>query len=253
MLPTISVITPSYNQGQFIRQTVESVLSQNYPALEYLIVDGLSTDATLEILQPYQSRLTLLSEADSGQTNAINKGLRLTTGSIVCWLNSDDYFLPGALHTVGKFFEEHPEQLWLTGDCLIVNDKGVPIQQSIQRYKRSLRQLPTFVYLGMTNAVCQPATFWRRSAHDTLGYLDESLHYTMDYDWWLRLKTLQPPAVIRQVLTAFRVHGQSKGSQFSEQFAEDYSVLQRHVRSMPVRAMHQLHNQLITAAYHLIK
>lgn len=253
MLPTISVITPSFNQGQYIRQTVESVLSQHYPALDYLIVDGLSTDNTVEVLRPYASQLTLLSEADSGQTNAINKGLRLTTGDIVCWLNSDDYFLPGALHTVGQFFADHPSQLWLTGDCLIVDEKGVSIQQSVRSYKRSLRQLPGFVYLGMTNAVCQPATFWRRSAHDMLGYLDESLHYTMDYDWWLRLKTLQPPTVIKDVLTAFRVHSQSKGSQFRQQFEEDYSVLQRHVRSAPVRAMHRLHNQLITAAYQLIK
>lgn len=253
MLPTISVITPSYNQGQFIQQTVESVLGQNYPGLEYLIVDGLSTDTTLEVLQPYKTQLTVLSEADSGQTNAINKGLRLTTGDIVCWLNSDDYFLPGTLQTVGQFFAEHADQRWLTGDCLIVNEQSVPVQQTIRYYKRSLRQLPAFAYLGMTNAICQPATFWRRSVHDTVGYLDESLHYTMDYDWWLRLKTLQPPAVINEVLTAFRVHGQSKGSQFSQQFEEDYRVLQRHVRSTSVRAMHRLHNQLITAAYQLIK
>ena len=254
MLPTISVITPSYNQGQFIRQTVESVLNQHYPAVEYLILDGLSTDNTVDVLRPYESGLTLISEADTGQTNAINKGLRQTTGDIVCWLNSDDYFLPGTLHTVGQFFADHPQQLWLTGDCLIVNEMGAPIQKPIRYYKRSLRQLSPGAYLGMTNAICQPATFWRRSVHEKLGYLDESLHYTMDYDWWLRLQTLQPPAVLNTVLTAFRIHGQSKGgSGFDKQFDEDYAVLQRHIQSRSIRAMHRLHNQLITAAYQLIK
>lgn len=253
MLPSISVITPSYNQGQYIRQTVESVLTQDYPKLEYIVIDGLSTDTTLTVLTPYTDQLTLISERDKGQTDAINKGLRRAKGDIVCWLNSDDYFLPGTLQAVGRFFAENPEALWLTGDCQIVNETGLPIQEPVRQYKRLLRALPSFVYLGVTNAICQPATFWRRSAHDQLGFLDESLHYTMDYDWWLRLNQRQPPAVLRRPLTAFRIHTQSKGSQFEAQFDEDYATFHRIWPSGPVRWLHKMHNEAIKTVYRRIK
>ena len=254
MLPSISVITPSYNQGQFIRQTVESVLSQNYPRLQYIVVDALSTDTTLAVLTPYQQQLTLIAERDNGQTDAINKGLRRATGDIVCWLNSDDYFLPDTLEKVGNFFAEHPDALWLTGDCRIVNETGQPIQEPIRQYKRFLRSLTPAAYVGVTNAICQPATFWRRSAHDQLGYLNESLRYTMDYDWWLRLLTIQPPAVSRDVFTAFRIHGASKGgSEFGKQFDEDYETLSRHYSSSAIRALHRWHNRAIIEVYKRIK
>lgn len=253
-LPTISVITPSFNQGPFIRQTIESVLSQQYPHLEYIVIDAVSTDETPTILAEYTDRLRLVAEEDSGQTDALNKGLRLATGDVVCWLNSDDYFLPDTLLRVGEFFARNPRVLWLTGDCLIVDEKGLTIQQPIRHYKRLLRQLPAGLFLGMTNAICQPATFWRRSAHEQLGYLDESLRYTMDYDWWLRLNRIQPPAVLRQPLTAFRIHKESKGgSEFERQFGEDYAVLTRHISTRHIRLAHQLHNQLIMGAYRMLK
>lgn len=254
MLPSITVITPSYNQGAFIEQTVESVLSQQYPRLQYIVIDGLSTDDTLDRLAAYQNQLTLISERDKGQTDAINKGLRRASGEVVCWLNSDDYFLPGTLQTVGRFFAENPQAYWLTGDCRIVNEAGQPVQEPVRQYKRLLRALTPTFYMGVTNAICQPATFWRRSVHDRLGYLDESLHYTMDYDWWLRLLSLQPPAVSREVFTAFRIHQASKGgSGFLRQFDEDYSTLRRHYRSRTVQQLHRWHNEAIKAVYRQIK
>ncbi len=253
-LPTITVITPSYNQGQFIRQTVESVLSQDYPRLDYIIMDGGSTDETLAVIDPYKAQLTLVSEPDQGQTDAINKGLRRATGEIVCWLNSDDYFLPGALRAVGTYFANHTDTVWLTADCLIVNAVGQSIQQPIRQYKKLLRSLSNHAYLGLTNAVCQPATFWRRSVHDRVGYLDESLHFTMDYDFWLRLARENPPAVLHQPTSAFRIHGQSKGGQqYVEQFQEDEQTMQRYTRSATVRWLHRLHNQLIINLYKLLK
>lgn len=253
-LPRISVVTPSYNQAAFVRQTVESVLSQQYLNVEYIVMDGLSTDGSVAILTEYANRLTLVTERDNSQTDAINKGLRRATGEVVCWLNSDDYFLPGALHTVGRFFADNPNVLWLTGDCLIVDERGQPIQQPVRQYKRLLRHLPSSFYLGLTNAICQPATFWRRSVHERLGYLDEALDYTMDYDWWLRLRQLQPPARLPQTLAAFRIHGTSKGgSRYAEQFAEDYTTLCRHEPSAAIRSLHRAHNSLITRVYQLIK
>lgn len=254
MLPVISVITPSYNQGHFIRQTVESVLSQQYPRLEYIVVDALSTDDTLPILATYKDRLTLIAEPDNGQTDAINKGLRQATGDIVCWLNSDDYFLPGTLATVGNFFANHPDNIWLTGDCQIVDQASRLIQQPVRQYKRLLRSLTPAMYLGMTNAICQPSTFWRRKAHGQLGYLTESLHYTMDYDWWLRLQQLQPPAILPQPLTAFRIHANSKGgNQYVRQFEEDYQTFCRYWPEPSIRWLHRLHNRAITSVYQLVK
>ena len=254
MLPTITVITPSYNQGQFIRQTVESVLSQHYPSLEYIVVDAVSTDDTLSVLNDYKSQLTLISEKDSGQTDAINKGLRRATGDIVCWLNSDDYFLPGTLAAVGNFFAQNPNALWLTGDCLIVDEAGTPIQEPVRQYKRLLRSLTPAMYLGMTNAICQPSTFWRREVHTKLGFLNESLRYTMDYDWWLRMSVLQDPAISKQAFTAFRIHADSKGgNQFGLQFDEDYQTFCQHWPGSPVRWLHKLHNQAITSVYHFVK
>lgn len=253
-LPGITVITPSYNQASFIRETIESVLSQGYPNLHYLIIDGASTDNTADVVAPYTDRLTFVSEPDRGQTDAINKGLRMATGEVVCWLNSDDYFLPGTLQAVGTFFADNPAALWLTGDCLIINESGQPIQGPIKAYKRVLRSLAPTAFLGLTNAVCQPATFWRRSAHEQLGYLRDDLRYTMDYDWWLRLGQAQPPVVSKQVFSAFRIHSASKGgSQFEQQFDEDYATLCRYVSSPVVRGLHRLHNGLITTMYRLIK
>jgi glycosyltransferase involved in cell wall biosynthesis len=253
-LPSISIITPSFNQGQYIRQTVESILSQHYSKLEYIVIDGLSTDNSLSILGEYSDNLTLIAEKDSGQTDAINKGLRMATGDIVCWLNSDDYFLPGTLNYVGEFFATHPNHLWLSGDCQIVDQTGQRIQEPIRHYKRLLRHLSPAFYLSLTNAICQPATFWRRSIHDDLGFLDESLRYTMDYDWWLRLNKLQSPTIANELFTAFRIHKQSKGgSQFEQQFAEDFETLCRYQTNSLVKAGHQAHNQLIKAIYRLIK
>ena len=178
----------------------------------------------------------------------------MATGDIVCWLNSDDYFLPDTLQVVGDFFAKNPQERWLTADCVIVDDVGRTIQQPIRQYKRLLRQLSPAAYLGVTNAVCQPATFWRRSVHAELGYLDESLRYTMDYDWWLRLNTLQRPAILTQTLTAFRIHSASKGgSEFEKQFAEDYQTLCRHEPNGLIRGLHRAHNILITGVYRLIK
>lgn len=254
MLPAITVITPSYNQGQFIGQTIESVLGQGYPNLQYLVLDGASTDHTAGVVAPYRDQLTFISEPDRGQTDAINKGLRMATGDVVCWLNSDDYFLPGTLQAVGTFFAANPKNGWLTGDCQIVDETGQTIQEPVRQYKRLLRSLSPTAFLGLTNAVCQPSTFWRRTAHAQLGYLREDLRYTMDYDWWLRLSEQQAPAVSSQLFSAFRIHQASKGgSQYIPQFREDYETLCRHKTSPVIRGLHHLHNQLIMGIYRVLK
>lgn len=250
----ITVVTPSYNQAEFVGQTMRSVHEQDHPDIEHIVMDGGSTDGSLEVLQEYANQATVVSEPDDGQTDAINKGLRRATGDIVCWLNSDDYFLPGALSTVAAYFQEHPDVMWVTGDCVIVDRDGSPIQQPVRWYKRALRALGPRFFLGFTNAVAQPATFWRRELHDRLGLLDESLDYTMDYDWWLRLRDEGRPGTIGRPLAAFRIHDQSKsGSLYEQMFAEDYRTFSAHNRSRLLAAAHRAHNNLILAVYRRVK
>lgn len=162
MHPKISIITPSLNQGDFIEQTILSVLSQDYPNLEYLIVDGGSLDATLDVLAKYSGKVTWISEADKGQTEAINKGLRRATGSIVSYLNADDLLLPGTLKRVEQAFINHPQTYWVTGKCRIVDEENNEIRRPITVYKNILLGLHSFSSLLMTNYISQPATFWRR-------------------------------------------------------------------------------------------
>jgi glycosyltransferase involved in cell wall biosynthesis len=252
-LPRVTVVTPSYNQADFVEETMRSVRDQDHPDVEHIVVDGCSTDGSVDVIRRFP-HATVVVEPDRGQTDAINKGLRRATGDIVCWLNSDDYFLPGTLSAVARYFAEHPDCLWLTGDCVIVDRDGRTIQQPVRRYKRALRALPWPFYLGITNAVTQPATFWRRSVHERIGYLDESLHYTMDYDWWLRLNTLSRPARLGRAFTAFRIHEQSKGgSAYREQFREDLETFSRYSRSRVLQRLHAAHNAAILRVYDRVK
>src|SRR6266540_3676763 len=136
-----SIIVPSYNQGHFISQTIDSILNQSYKNVEILVIDGGSTDSTVEILKKYKGKIFWLSEKDRGQTHAINKGLALAKGDIITFLNSDDYYLDGTLDKVARQFQSKKDNSWLTGDYLIVNEQGKRIQSLIIKYKSFFRKL----------------------------------------------------------------------------------------------------------------
>lgn len=252
--PKISIITPSFNQGQFIEKTINSVLSQDYPNLEYIVIDGGSTDNTIEILKRYEDKLTWISEPDNGQTDAINKGLTRCTGDIIAYLNSDDLYTDDSLRTVAAFFQENSHIEWLTGDYLIIDDQGRRIQSYIIYYKRILRAFPFFTTLAFANFIAQPSTFWRRTAMKKVGLFNDALQYTMDFDYWLRLIKLYPLGVIPTQLSLFRIHHASKGgSQYKKQFNEHYEVLTKHTRNKLILYLNLLHNQLTIAIYNIIK
>jgi len=252
--PRIGIITPSLNQGRYIRETIKSILRQNYPTLEYWVVDGGSTDDTIPILESLGSRINWISGEDDGQAQAINKGLKRVSAEIVAFLNSDDVYLPGTLDRVSQYFQSHPEAVWLTGDHFIIDESGRRIQSFIVRYKRLLRRSPTFGKLAVANFIVQPSTFWRRSFMDDLGLFDESLAYCFDYDFWLRAILRQPLHVIPTPLSLFRIHGKSKGgSQFQQQFSEEYRVLKRYTRSQSLLGLHRLHTLLVVFAYRFLK
>jgi glycosyltransferase involved in cell wall biosynthesis len=249
-LPRISIVTPSYNQGDFIRRTADSILNQGYPDLEYIVMDGGSSDGTVEILKEYGSRITWFSEKDRGQAHAINKGLQMATGDVVAYVNSDDELEPGALWHVGRRFAARPEIMWATGKCRIIDRDGTETRKLITRYKNAWLAFNNYSVLLILNYISQPATFWRRQALDTVGYFDESLHYTLDYDYWLRLSQQYRLHVIHHYLARFRVHPSSKGGTAAPvQFDSELAVAKRYMRSGALIALHRLHAQLIVTAY----
>jgi glycosyltransferase involved in cell wall biosynthesis len=252
-LPKITVITPSFNQGRFIDQTIKSVLEQNYPNLEYLVVDGGSTDETIDILHSYGEQITWLSESDRGQTDAINKGLLLATGEVIGYLNSDDMLMPGALLKVGVFFKDHPQISWLTGNCLIVDQNGQEIRRLITFYKKLWLRIRSTGMLAVMDYISQPATFWRWGVIERIGYFDEACDYAMDYDYWLRLRKYYQLYYLDETLACFRVHPESKGgSAFDAQFLDDMQVARRHIKSPAILKLHEFHNLLIVSVYRLL-
>lgn len=253
----ISIVMPTLNQRRFIEQSVRSVLDQvGGFHLELIVVDGVSTDGTVEFLRSVDDpRLSWTSGRDGGQSEAINRGLARASGAVVAWLNSDDLYLPGALATVAGVFSKEPGTQWAVGRCLIIDDTGVEVRRRVTAYKdRALRRFSTRKLLR-ENMISQPAVFWRRSFGQRVGALDESLHYTMDYDLWLRMARLAPPRLIDRALSAFRLHAQSKSGQVNRrQFDEQYAVARRYFDGdRTSRIIHRLNVEKIVWAYRVMR
>jgi glycosyltransferase involved in cell wall biosynthesis len=201
-----SVVTPSYNQATYLPQTIASVLEQNYPNLEYLVIDGGSTDGTVEILRHYHlSQLRWWSEADNGQAEAINKGFKRTTGEIISWLNSDDVYLPQSFARVSKFFEQNPQVRAVYGDYQVIDGRGKLLLR-----KQEIPFDYNILLYGL-DYISQPTVFFRREILAQCGYLDETLHYGLDWEYWLRLAKYGVIfAHLSHDLAATRWHGQAK-------------------------------------------
>lgn len=202
-LPLVSVITPCLNPGSRLKRCVQSVVEQTYPHIEHVVVDGGSTDGTIEFLRS-QTHLRWISEPDSGQTAAINKGFRMAEGSLLGWLNSDDVLLPDAVHRVVSAFRGSTERVgWVYGDCRV--SKG-----SRHWRRRSTPKIDAHSF-DLDNPICQPGTFIARWAIEKVEYLDEALHLVMDRDLWIRLAIAGVPSVyLTEELSIFEIHDNSK-------------------------------------------
>jgi GT2 family glycosyltransferase len=209
VLPTLTLVTPSFNQARFLEATIRSVLDQRYPNLEYGIIDGGSSDGSAAIIERYRKHLSFtVIGPDAGQSDAINHGLRRARGSVLGWLNSDDVLLPGALRRVGEHFAQYPACPWLIGACTEVDQEG--------RALRTLRPVGEFTLAGALLRprgfnVPQPSSFWRRELTDCVGLLDPALHYCMDFELWCRfLAHGARPDIIVPELSTYRLHPHSK-------------------------------------------
>ncbi len=205
--PRISVVTPSYNQGEFLEKTIRSVLLQGYPDLEYIVIDGGSTDESVSVIEKYEPWLDYwVSEPDRGQSHAINKGLERATGDIYAWLNSDDYYLHGALRTVAKKFPACDDVGAVVGGGKGVDETG-NIQFSIRPGGLEYEDL---LYWTLGNDFLQPACFFRRLAWEECGPVDEGVHYAMDFDLWLNIARQYRFVAVDDVLAAAIIHENAK-------------------------------------------
>lgn len=207
--PLVSVITPSYQQGAFIRETIESVLSQDYPHVELIVIDGGSTDKTVSILQKFAERyggdrFRYVSEKDKGQSNALNKGLAMAKGEVIGWLNSDDTYAPKAISRAVAALTKHPEYGIVYGRADFTD-----------KHNKHLRPYPVDARVDRARlfdvcTVCQPAVFMRKSVLDQVGPIDESLHFCMDYDLWIRISAKYRLGFINELMAHSRLHDDSK-------------------------------------------
>jgi len=227
--PRVTIVTPSYNQGQFIEETIRSVLLQGYPDIEYIIVDGGSTDGSIDIIRKYERWLAYwVSERDRGQAEAINKGWRRASGDYITWLNSDDYLLPSSLQRTAAFLAQEEGIQLIYGDAQLVDEHSVPHPLPSDRFRGRPFHLEE-VLLSWRNPIPQQGFLMRRSVLDQVGYLDEDFQFAMDFEYWMRLALAGGRSVyLPQILAGFRRHHETKTSRIAGRRIQDnYAIYDR--------------------------
>jgi glycosyltransferase involved in cell wall biosynthesis len=235
-LPLVSIVTPSLNQGRFIADTIESVRAQDYPRIEHIVMDGGSRDETPAIVARYLDRLTWISEPDAGQSHAINRGLRMASGEILSWLNTDDRLLPGAVRAVVDAFRADPDVMMVYGDGDLIDASGQKLWPFRFTEPFNLRRL---VEVG--DFILQPAAFVRREALEAVEYLDEDLHWCMDWDLWIRIGQRFRVRYLPLPLAQARIHPDAKTSRGGlAKIREMHRIIRRHSRRWlpPILVIH---------------
>ena len=248
-----SIITPSFNQVQFLEQTIKSVVSQKVD-LEYFIMDGGSTDGSVEIIKKYAKKYPFIyweSKKDKGQVDAINKGLAKATGDVIAYLNSDDYYLPGSLNKIQNHFERNTGTKWIVGNCQ-VSDIKLKWTFTI-KHLMPIDKIPGLIYLF--NWINQPSVFLSHDLVKNVGFFDDKYKYAFDYDYWIRCQSVGGLACrLRKELSFFRIHNQSKGNTaFMKQFDEDFAIIKRNTRNNLVLIIHKCISLLIKIIYRKLK
>lgn len=245
--PLITIVTPSYNQSRYIEQTIQSVLQQDYPAIEYFVIDGGSTDSSVDVIRRYENQLSgWVSEKDKGQADAINKGFRRANGEFIAWLNSDDTYQPDAIRKAIETFQKHPEAGLVYGNVLSIDEHSRPFNlQTFQPY--NLKDLMAF------NIISQPAVFMRRSILEQAGHLDLDYHLLLDHHLWLRMATLAPIVHIPETLAAARYHAEAKNLARTADFGREAFRIVDWMRANPALApvFEQNRRRILAGAHRL--
>lgn len=226
--PKVSIVTPSYNQGQFLEETIRSILLQGYPNLEYCIIDGGSTDESREIIQKYEPWIDFwVSEPDNGQTDALNKGFKRTTGEVAAWLNSDDLYTKGSMIKAVDQLMRHPDVVMVYGECQYIDEFGKPIFRPTFRPKKC-----DYSRLLEGCFIAQPSVYFKKKALEQVGYINASLQYSFDYELWLSIARSFKIQYVKSTLSKFRIHSHSKtGSQTMKFMIEGFKVLDNILRT----------------------
>ena len=207
----ISVVTPSLNQAKFLEKNILSVLNQNYENFEHIIVDGGSTDGSIEVLKKYK-HLRWISGKDNGQSHAINKGFKLLRGDLIGWLNSDDTYMPGTFHKVKQFFLNDDTVDFIFSHCLRIDEFDNIVGFSLAKDPRK------FDVLSNPNFIPQPTVFFRKSVFEKTGYLNENYYLAMDVDFWRRIANYHRMRLINDIFACFRLHNESKTTKYLKHF-----------------------------------
>lgn len=218
--PRITVVTPSFNQAPFLERTILSVLNQDYPNLEYIIIDGGSTDGSVELIKKYEKSLSYwVSEKDDGQSQAINNGLKRASGEWIAWQNSDDIFYPGTFHALANAVRKKTQLSLIIGNMNLIDE----YDQIINDLKYVTPTYHSLLAEGMV--LTNQAAFWRRDVHEKIGYFNEGLHYGFDYEWFLRVLQVGRAFHVNQTWGGLRMHSQTKTFQFQELFEQEYAQI----------------------------
>lgn len=254
--PKISIITPSFNQGYFLEETIQSVIGQQYPNLEYIIIDGGSTDNSIDILKKYDNKLSYwISEPDKGQAHAINKGIEKSTGDILAWLNSDDLYMPGTLHKISKKLNINNNEI-ICGNCIHFENskKGLISQGSDIMALKNRYDLTDIDYIN------QPSTFWSRKTWETTGVLNEQFHYTFDWEWYIKANELKANFLFcEEAFALYRKHDNHKtgtgDEKRKEEIAEIYRIYNPNffVYDLIRKSLNELHSNRATLIRRIYK
>jgi glycosyltransferase involved in cell wall biosynthesis len=203
----VTVVTPCYNSAEHIEDTIKSVLSQTYPYIEYIVMDAQSTDATADIVRQYADRLTFVSEPDTGQANAINKGWKMARGEILAWLNADDLYLSNTVQTAVDYLAQYSEAGWLYGNAQFLNSEGNPFP-----FRNPVFKWDYDLLLNSNIFITQPSVFLRRGVIERFGYLREDLYFGMDYEYWLRIGRDYPGYYVPSLQVQVKWHRDTKSA-----------------------------------------
>lgn len=255
-LPSITIVTPTFNAATTIEETLASIAQQDYPSLEHVVVDGGSTDGTLAILEREAAagRLSFVSEPDEGLSDAFNKGVARATGEYIGWLNADDTYEPGALAAVGAALAARPGAEWATGRCKIMGEDGAESRRAVTSYKNFLLRRFSLRLFLTNNFVSSPATFVRREVLSEIGALDLRFKYSADYDLWLRLARRGDPVLVDADVARFRMgEGSLSITGFEEQFVEHAQNARENGAGHPISvAINRVMSRLIVLVYRSI-